>query len=199
MKKFLGLAMGFMMAASAAWADDNAGKFLIQVEGGIAIPVSSQAASVLSAGFSGEGQVGYAFSRDFSLSLESGFDSLPFQSSKLATGVTASITHVPLEAVGQYNIKAGGGVWPYILVGVGVAFDSYSVSGITLPAGTTTSWTNFELDPGIGVAVDLTKDINIFVQGKLAMDFETTTGTKAEFTDSPLITIPVQIGVNFLL
>jgi opacity protein-like surface antigen len=200
MKKLFGLAAGLMMTASLAFAADaDPGQWLLQVEGGVGIPISSQAASQLSVGFSGEGQVGYAFSREFSLSVESGFDSLPIQSSKLPSGVSGSITHIPLEAVGQYNINTGGGVWPYIVVGVGVAFDSLGYSGYTVPSGVTTSWTNFELDPGIGVAFDLTKDINVFVQGKLAMDFETTSGTGTELTDSPLINIPVQAGFNFLL
>lgn len=200
MKKILGLFVGLLLAASVASADD-AGKFLVQVEGGIGIPTSSQAATLLTTGFSGDGQIGYAFSRDFSLSLESGFDSLPVATTQLGHGQTsASITHVPLEAVGQFNINAGGGVWPYILVGVGVAFDSYS-SNPAVPAGSgqTTSWTNFELDPGIGVAVDLSKNVNIFVQGKFDMDFETTTGKGGELSDSPLTIIPVQIGVNFLI
>lgn len=34
---------------------------------------------------------------------------------------------------------------------------------------------------------------------KVVLDFETTTGSGAELSDSPLILIPVQAGLNFLL
>ncbi len=205
MRKILGWALGLVIvvlavtvhAASAAKSEDP-GQWLVQVEGGANIPISSQAASQLCVGWGAEGQVGYAFSRAFFLSVESGFNNLPVQSARLSSGVSESVNHVPLEAVGQFNLDTGSGVWPYILVGVGVAFDSTNFTGYAPPSGTTTSWTNFELDPGLGVAFDLSKNINVFVQGKLAMDFETTTGSSQEFSDSPLILIPVQAGVNFL-
>lgn|GEM_PF-5054953 len=178
---------------SATW-----GKWLIQLEGGMQIPASSQASSQMNAGFAGEGQLGYAFSPEFSLSVESGFDVLPVKSDFAPDGQTLNVYHVPLEAVGQYNLNLGGAVSPYIVVGVGVAFDSLNTSA-TLPAGQTTSWTNFELDPGLGVNFKLGESVGVFVQGKVAMDFETTSGDKAQLSDNPLINIPVEAGVNFLL
>lgn len=174
------------------------GKWLVQLEGGVNLPASSQASSQLNASFAGEGQVGYAFSPEFSLSVESGFDVLAVKNSYVAAGQTMSVYHVPLEAVGQYNLNLGGDVTPYFVVGVGVAFDSSNYSG-TFQAGQTTSWTNFELDPGVGVDFNLGGNVGVFVQAKVAMDFETTTGTNAELTDNPLVNIPVQAGVNFLL
>jgi opacity protein-like surface antigen len=199
MKKILCLTAALALSAvSLAYADGSPnGNWFVQAEGGLlGIPISSQAASIFSPAFGGEAQVGYAFSREFSLSVESGFDNLPVKSSQLYPGQTsASSNHIPLEAVGQFNINAGGGVWPYVVVGVGIAFDSNS-SSPALPAGLTTSWTNFELDPGIGVAVDLSKNINIFVQGKLDMDFAPTIGANAESLDNPVMVIPVEVGLN---
>jgi opacity protein-like surface antigen len=200
MKKLLGLIAGLMMAASALpAAGDTSDKWLLQGAGGLCFPVSGQAASQWSLGFSGEAQAGFAFSREFFLSLESGLEFLPVNSSYLPAHDTGTLIHIPLEAVAQYNFNAGGGVWPFLLLGAGVAFDDLSFSAYTFPPGAATNWTNFELDPGIGVAFDVTEDVNIFVQGKVEMDFEPAAEANAEFQDKPLIAIPIQVGVNFLL
>jgi outer membrane protein W len=217
MKKILGLALGLLLASSTVFAagaasSSSSGNWFVQVEGGLGIPISSQAATVFSPGFSGEAQVGYAFSKDFSLSVESGFDSLPFntttaQKNAGISGATftsvPSLTHIPLELVGQYNISTGGSVTPYVLVGVGVCFDSAggtlsgSYQGTSFSQATTSqSYTNFELDPGIGVSFEIAKQFNIFVQGKLDMDFGATTGANAESTDNPIMIIPVEVGLN---
>jgi outer membrane protein W len=194
-------------SSSASTGDNASGSWLIQLEGGINIPASSEASTLLTMGGGGEGQIGYAFSKDFSLSVESGYETFSNNSTNLnlGSGKSINVNHIPVELVGQYNF-AGGSVVPYIVVGAGVAFDSLSASGFTLPASQTTSWTNFELDPGIGVAFNVAKSVNVFVQGKVDMDFETVSGSnqqssnpKGEFNDSPLLMIPVQVGVNFLL
>jgi hypothetical protein len=182
------------------------------------LPISSQAASIFAAGFNVEAQVGYAFSKDFSLSVESGIDSFPLSSTFItdmaeshgATGVSAttsaSLTHVPLELVGQFNFQTGGSVTPYLLLGAGVAFDSFGGSyTVTYNGGSgsgtipSTSNTNFELDPGIGVAFNVATNFNIFVQGKLDMDFAPTSGTNAETNDNPVMLIPIQVGANISL
>ena len=225
MRKILALAVGLVLMASVSFAADAAssssstGQWVVQLQGGLGIPTSSQAATIFDLGFNVEALVGYAFSKDFTLGVESGIDSLPFNIQKYidqaeqglgVTGVTGSttvaLTHIPLELVGQYNIQAGGSVTPYILLGVGVAFDSYggttteSYQGVSVTQTyPNQSWTNFELDPGVGVAFNVAKEFNIFVQGKVDMDFGPTTGANGESTDSPIMTIPVQIGANLSL
>ncbi len=224
MKKTLALAMGLVLTASVSFAADapssstavsssatsttaasstatssttssgsDSGKMVIQLQGGLTIPTSSGLANFTTAGPSIEGMIGYAFSKDFTLGLESGVEEWDTQS-KYGVG---GINHVPLELVGQYNF-AGGPVVPYVDLGVGLAFD-WSTNFIS-------SQTNFELDPGIGVAFNLAKDFNLFVQGKLAMDFNSTgkggesiAAPNSATPDSPLMSIPVQLGVNFLL
>ncbi len=207
MKKILFFAFALALTASISFAAEASkasntgssdGKVILQLQGGIVIPMSSQAASMFDMGGGGEIQVGYAFSKDFSLSLEGGYEMTPVKSSMLQSGFTSmSVGHVPIELVGQYNIVMDGGVSPYIVLGVGIAMDSVS-SSPAIPAGWTTSWTNPEIDPGIGVAFKAGDNMNIFVQAKYCMDMETTTGDKAQGNDSPLASIPIQIGLNYL-
>ncbi len=176
-------------ASSTASSSDN-GKLVLQIQGGLTIPTSSGLSTFTAAGPSFGGMIGYAFSKDFTLGVESGVEEWITQS-KYGQG---GINHIPLELLGQYNFT-GGSIVPYIDLGVGVAFD-WSTDFIP-------SQTNFELDPGIGVAFNLAKDFNLFVQGKLAMDFNSTgkngesiAASSTASPDSPLMSIPVQLGVN---
>ncbi len=214
MRKTLALAMGLVLTAGISFAADatssttaasaatssasssssDNGKIVLQLQGGLSIPTSSGLSTFTAAGPSIEGMIGYAFSKDFTLGVESGIEEWDTQS-KYGQG---GINHIPLELVGQYNIGMGGSVTPYVVLGAGVAFD-WSTDFIP-------SQTNFELDPGIGVAFNLAKDFNLFVQGKLAMDFNSTgkngesiAASPTASPDSPLLSIPVQLGVNLSL
>ncbi len=181
---------------------DN-GKIVIQIQGGLTIPASSGLADNTSAGPAIEGLIGYAFSKDFTLGLECGVDEWSTPASNKVWGGVGGLNHVPVELVGQYNINTGSVVTPFVLLGAGVAFD-YSLDN---PFSNDESWINFELDPGLGVAFNVAKDFNLFVQGKVALDFAPTSGLTGELihgpnsatSDSPILSIPVQLGVNLSL
>jgi len=245
MKKTLFLTFALMAATSLSFAegaDASNGKWFMQIQGGISLPIntgSSFGSSIVSYNFDfyslgcgGEVQVGYALSKDFSLSLEGGYESYPLTTSETSllgffnillasnglSAISANLNHIPLELVAQYNISTGGPVTPYILLGAGVAFDSISYSNVPAEAATLFSNitnTNFELDPGLGLAFAASDNVNIFIQGKLAMDFAPNTpdnvnmrpGTaetfglniESGFTKGvcPIMIIPIQAGVNF--
>ncbi len=188
--------------AAASVSSDN-GKVVLQVQGGLTIPTSSGLSDNTSAGPAIEGLIGYAFSKNFTLGLECGVDEWTTPSTNKAWGGVGGLNHVPVEMVGQLNMDTGGSVTPFVLLGAGVAFD-YSYNN---PFSNDESWVNFELDPGLGVAFNLAKDFNLFVQGKLALDFASTSGLTGELihgpnsaaSDSPIISIPVQLGVNVSL
>ncbi len=228
MRKTLALAVGLMLTVSSLLAAEDqsgsttsssttssstvssttttsnldSGKWVVQAQGGMSIPTSDGLSSNTTAGLSLEGMIGYAFTRDFTLGLESGLDTWSTPATNRAWGGVGGLNHIPLELVAQYNF-IGGSVTPYVVLGAGVAFD-YSAQN---PFSTSQSWTNFELDPGIGVAFNVAQDFNLFAQAKLDLDFASTTGAGGEniiplngtTPDSPIISIPIQIGLSFLL
>ncbi len=174
------------------------GHLFIQLQGGEVFPASSDAVSHLNSGTCGEIQAGYAFPGNFSLGLEYGIGSFSFKN--LPSSISATLSHNPLEIVGQYDFPIGAGFYPFVLLGAGIAMDSLSMTP-SPPASAVTAWTNPELDPGIGLGFNLAGGLDLFAQMKMAMDFETTVeskGTQGElYSDNPIILFPLQIGANF--
>ena len=180
-------------AATPVAAGPENGKVVLQVQGGLGIPASGGLANFTAAGPGFEGMIGYA-SKDFTLGLECGYGEWPTQ---LKYGGAGGVNHIPLELVWQYNIDTGAGVTPYWLVCGGLAFD-YSTNFIP-------SETNFEMDPGLGVAFSLAGDMSFFIQAKLAIDFAPNAESQAlvihgnTALDNPILSIPLQLGLNWML
>ncbi len=172
----------------------------IQLQGGEIFPASSDAVSHLNAGSCGEIQAGYSFPGNFSLGLEYGIGNFSFKN--MSSGYSATLSHSPLEIVAQTNFPIGAGFYPFVLLGAGIAMDSLSMTPAP-PASAVTGWTNMELDPGIGLGFELAGGMDLFLQMKMAMDFETTAESNASkgklYSDNPIILFPVQGGVNFKL
>jgi opacity protein-like surface antigen len=179
--------------AAASTGPSNGG-FFIQVDGGLVLPVSSQASTVFGSGWDALGKVGIAFDNTWSLGIKSGYSSLPYSST-----TAANFNEVPLLLEGQFNITDGP-FTPYITLGAGVVFDSISFTNVVTNPSFTTSWTNFALDPGIGFSYAFDKSFKLFLEADWIMDFQNTgTNVSAEGSDNPLMLIPVNLGVNFLL
>ncbi len=174
------------------------GRVFIQLQGGEIFPSSSDAVSHLNAGSCGKIQAGYSFPGNFSLSLEYGIGNFSFKN--MPSGYSANLSHNPLEIVAQYDFPIGAGFYPFALLGAGIAMDSLSMTPAP-PASAVTSWTNMELDPGIGLGFNLAGGLDLFAQVKMAMDFETTVESNASkgelYSDNPIILFPLQIGMNF--
>jgi hypothetical protein len=187
---------------------------MIQIAGGVFVPVSSEAASQLTAGYALEIMAGYAFTPHFTLGLEAGSSQLNYNTAVIlaAAGITNnsgySLTvptfgHVPVEVVGEYTFGEST-VKPFVLLGCGLAFDNVNgtetltKNGFPIYSQTiNNSWTNVEIYPGAGVEFALDKHSNIFIQTKLDMDFGPTVNsgsTLAEATDKPIMIVPVEIG-----
>ncbi len=173
------------------------GHVYIQLQGGEVLPASANACSQLNAGSCGEVQAGYAFPGNFSLGLEYGIGNFTFKN--LPSGYSMNLSHSPLEIVAQYDIPIGAGFYPFVLLGAGIAMDSLSMTPAP-PASAVTNWTNFELDPGIGLGFKLAGGLDLFLRMKMAMDFETTAESNASkgklYSDNPIILFPIQIGMN---
>jgi opacity protein-like surface antigen len=187
--------------ASASVVSSNGG-FFIQADGGLVLPVSSQAATALSAGWDALGKVGYAFDNAWSLGIKSGYSSEPGANAYFTSAVKANFNQVPLVLEGQINLTDGP-FTPFVTLGAGLVFDSisYTVSGGYASSGKSPNWTNFALDPGIGFSYAFDKSFKLFIEADYLIDFENSNQTSAtsEFADNPLMLIPINVGVNILL
>lgn len=193
------------------------GRWFIQGAGGVGFPVSGLETSIYDPGYSGEIQVGYQFNKDFSMGLEGRLDNLPWDQQEVilsleqqygVTGVTGStniaFTHRSLDLVGRYYPPFFKPFQLYLFLGAGVAFDylggdySGSWNGINVSGSITPgNWTNFELVPGIGLTCPLSDDLDVFVEGKVVLDYSATDGSNPESVDTPIVGIPVQAGLSY--
>jgi outer membrane protein W len=182
--------------------------FVFQLDGGTAMPASDSAVSIFNSGFGIDARIGYVFDDTFSLGLETGFYDLGATTTFLSqhglsvSGATANMSHIPALLTLQFNLgDPGGPIQPYLLFAGGLAFDSNNLQGASFNTGVTTSWTNFEFDPGVGVAFVLDKKMSLFIQAKCAMDFDdnNSSDTNAQSSDAPIILVPIQLGLNFAL
>jgi hypothetical protein len=181
--------------------------FVVQLDGGPVLPISGAAATVYGSGLGLDGRIGYAFDDVFSIGLEIGFYDLGVAPAVLSSvpggygfpaGATADTSHIPVLLDMQiYFGDSGAPIQPYLVLAGGLSFDADNIQGASYKAGVNYSWTNFELDPAVGVAFMLNRTTNIFIQTKWAMDFDDNSSSTAESADSPIMLIPLQAGLSF--
>jgi opacity protein-like surface antigen len=174
-------------AAEATSASSSNGSWNIQIVGDLVIP-TGDAANGYDMGLGGEAMVGYSLDSNMTLGVLGGYQYLMIKGSP--SGYSAA--YIPIEAVMKYNFGSGQ-VKPYGILGVGLALGMFSTPAIdlgpwgTFPATTTTS-TDLLLDPGIGVAFNLSDKVDLVLQGKVEMIMS---------SGSMGLYIPLQVGVNF--
>ena len=232
MKKILAMVFGLVLAAaSVSFADSLAaapqGNFVVSVNGVVGVPASSNVASQVNVGFGGEGFVGYAFDPQFSLGVVSGYDTYSLNTSYVlkqlglssfppGTTVSGSLSYVPIMAEAKYAFSKTG-TKPYVLLGAGLALNngSFTVSASGMTANGTINETDLLLAPGLGVAFPVSDKVDIFVQGRVDLDFtNNNTSTPGTITysnggsgtgntnytgDNPTIYIPFAVGADFSL
>ncbi len=171
-------------------------KWVVQISGLVPIPISSEASNVLCVGYGGELMAGYPITPQIIFGLETGYYYLPGNSVKVDFGeVTyAAKNHIPVELVGQYHFDVGDpSVKPYFTWGLGMSLDFASGAFVQVVNGVATSYptnnsvsTNLEVDPGLGVTFSAGKNMDVFFQAKLAVEFGYVT----------YIFLPLQVGLN---
>jgi hypothetical protein len=183
---FLFLVLGSASLISAETVNTEDTSWFVQMNGDTSFPTGNLTNRV-NQGWGGEGSLGYRFSRDAELSVESGYDTF---SGKQGTNNTWNI--VPLILKAQYSI-GDDMIRPYGFVGAGVSFNSQS----TTFGGFTGS--NAEVDFldefGVGLSLVVTEKVFFFVQGKMEMDF-----TSSNYSsDQPTLLFPLNAGLQFEL
>ncbi len=204
--------LAMALTTSAVWADGTDQKMFLQFQGGVGFPASTndRTLNVYDMGLNGEVMVGYWIAPQISLGLESGYDNIPGKAVGIGisdkngylgrgTITAASVNHIPLVLIAQVNLAPNDApVKHYLMVGLGVDFD-FLGSTVVSYGGTTsypeagTIWVNPEIDPGLGVAFSLGNNTNLFFQSKLEMTFP----ASQESFDNPIMSIPIQTGLNF--
>lgn len=228
MKRISALVLGLVLAAaSVSFADSPQGNFVLGVNGVVGVPTSSNVANEVNVGFGGEGFIGYAFDKQFTLGVDSGYNTYSLSTNyvlkqlgipSLPPGVTVSgsLSYVPIIAEAKYAFSATG-VKPYVLLGAGLALNSgsFTVTATGASATGTISETDLLIAPGIGVAFPVSDKVDIFVQGRVDLDFtNNNNSTPATITfnpggsssgntnytgDNPTIYIPFAVGADFNL
>jgi hypothetical protein len=195
----------FVTASTPVPSNPVGEHFVVQLDGGLVMPISGAAATVYGSGFGLDGRIGYAFDDVFSVGLELGFYDLGVTSATITkfgfpTGATSDTSHIPVLFDMQiYFGDSGAPIQPYLTLAGGLSFDSDNIQGAPYKTEVNYSWANFELDPAVGVAFMLDRTTNIFVQTKWAMDFDDNSSSNAESADSPIMLIPFQAGLSFSL
>lgn len=181
-------------------------RFVFQIDGGMVPAISGAAATQLGTGFGFDARISYAFDDFFSMGLETGFYDFGLSNSSLQnfglpSGSSTNMSHIPVLGLFQIGLgDSGGPIQPYLILAAGFAFDAYNAQGASFAAGVPVSYANFEIDPGFGLTFALDKSMNLFVQAKFDMDFDNnTSGSSGQIADSPIIFIPLQVGLNFNL
>jgi Outer membrane protein beta-barrel domain len=228
MKRISVLALALMMVSSVSFAAGSMapqGHLVLGIGGLVGVPASSNAGNGFDVGFGGEGFVGYAFNDSFTVGLVSGYDSYGIQRAYVqnalpvtldsSTAVSGSMSYVPLLVEAKCSFGSGK-VRPYGILGAGLAFNngSFTATEGSNSAKGDISETDLLLAPGLGVDIALSEKADLFIQGRVDIDFTSNNGsTPATLTldgssssgtanltgDNPTLYIPFEVGVNFSL
>jgi hypothetical protein len=204
--------LALVFAVLPAWADDGLAprqnlieptnetlapgqKWIEQVDGGFVFPVSPSAAANFDRGVGGDILVGYRFNRDFSLSADLGYYDCD---AKVGGATAGEWFYTPVMAVARFNFGAGT-VRPYLILGAGAAFNTFSFTPISL-VRQSKGEADFLLAPGIGVLFAIATNMALYVQGRLDIDFTPAGGVLGSpFMESPVLFVPVKAGLSFFV
>jgi hypothetical protein len=163
-------------------------------DGGLALPLSANAAQAFALGFGGDLSVGYRLDRTFTLAVASGY--YQYDLSKPDVGTNGNFSYVPLLGVVRINLTHEA-VRPYLFLAAGIALNSYSVTPGGQASKYSSNQTDFLAAPGLGVLFKVSDSAALFLQGRVDVDFTPVSGLGT--TDSPTIFIPVQAGIGFFV
>ena len=194
-----------MTADTTAISGDSTGSWVLQAQTGLNVLASSAGSFITfgGAGYSLEGSLGYAFSKNFTLSLLGGYDAQP--ANIPGTPIhDAGLDYTAIQMVGQYNL-GGEGFCPYFTLGAGIAMNviGFDTFGGGIAQSIEFTETDLLLSPGLGVSFPLADKAQFFVQGRVDIDFFSSTyanfvsGLGTKKFDTPQIFIPIQAGLSF--
>jgi hypothetical protein len=175
-------------------------RWIESVDGGVLIPASPLASKYYNPGIGGDITVGYRFDRNFSLSADLGYY---FLKQNASSGESGQWNYVPLMALIRYTFGSfsSGPVHPYVLLGLGAAFNNYSpsVSAFGQTSNGLLNQGNLLICPGLGVLCKIDGETALFLQTRLDMNFVTSRNSVSAYADSPTLFIPIKAGLIFFI
>jgi hypothetical protein len=164
-------------------------RWIEQVDGGFIFPISTAAGTLYDWGFGGDILIGYRFDRNFSLSADVGYYDCD---EKSLGGDSGEWLYSPILLLARYNFGSGS-VRPYLILGAGLAVNSYSLTSSFL-GQVSHRETNPLLSPGLGILFVVTRDTALYIQTRLDLNFSTANGP---WIDNPSIFLPLKGGLSF--
>jgi hypothetical protein len=165
----------------------ESGTWFMQLNGDLDSPTGNLANAV-NQGWGGEASIGYHLTRDFQISIETGYDTY----SEKDTAFNGSWNLVPLVVKGAYVISHGF-VRPYIFLAAGMAFNSRLANFGSFTGGN--SEADFLGEAGFGLSFSMGDRSSVFLQTKMEID-----NTSSNYaSDQPTILLPLNAGLKFAL
>jgi len=190
MKSTLVLATSIFLTASTVMAQITENQRWIEAaDGGFIFPLSPAVSTYYDRGVGGDILVGYRFDRNLSLSIDVGYYDCD---EKALGGASGEWIYSPILLLARYNF-GDGWVRPYLLLGGGVAVNSYSLTAPFL-GDLSQRETDPLLSPGLGVLFVVAKDTALYLQTRLDLNFSTAGGP---WTDNPSLFLPLKAGLSF--
>jgi hypothetical protein len=199
MKKiFFLLLMVVLMPMTKGWAADlsESQKWIEQVDGGFVFPVSPDVSKVFTRGVGGDILIGYRFDRNFSLATDIGY--YDCDQNTPAGAADGEWIYVPIMEVARYNFGEGW-IRPYVLLGLGAAYNTYSQTPGSLATRVSKEEVDFFLAPGAGFLFVVAKDTALYFQTRLDMDFVGNGVLGSPAADHPTLFIPIKGGISFFV
>jgi hypothetical protein len=158
-----------------------------QIGGALTIPSSGDAAKAYQVGFGGDLGISYRITPNLSEGIATGYYQFNLQNA----GSGDDFSYVPLMEVTRIII-GGEDVKPYVLFGLGVAFNTRKLSTIS------TTQTDLLMAPGAGVLWRAFPNAALFAQGRLDVDF-ISKNISHNGTTNPAVFMPLEAGLVFYL
>jgi hypothetical protein len=92
-----------------------------------------------------------------------------------------------------------GWVRPYVLLGVGGAFNTFSQTPGSLATRVSKQEVDFLLAPGAGVLFVVAKDTALYLQARMDVDFVGNGSLGSPAADHPTLFIPIKGGISFFV
>jgi len=165
-------------------------RWIEQADGGFVFPLSPGVAQEYARGVGGDILVGYRFNRDFNLSADVGYFECD---EKFYGGASGSWTYDPLLLLARFNFGPGW-VRPFLLLGAGLAVDSYSLT-TSYEGQVSNRETDPMLSPGAGVLFIVETNVAIYLQTRVDLIFSRVGGP---WTDNPTVFLPIKAGLSVL-
>lgn len=168
---------------------------------GIGVPLSGHTRSAYTTGFDVDLGSGYKVSDNLSFWLDINLDLLNSQNNNATQGNNFTIIEAAFWA--RYRILDSD-LSPFLFIGPGIAYNEYrSNQGAVIDYNTGYGYIpytyefDFLAEGGLGLEMRMGGGLTGFLQGKVTYDFMSSDFAGYGSTDSPIIVMPLELGLIF--